>query len=86
MQRVTALRNILVGAAVLAWATLLSPLLLGVSAWLGSTPAAATVAAFKPSAGMAVALLVTAALTAAAALLHKVRSKFLFVDYDHAHR
>ncbi|GAB4823576.1 hypothetical protein N2152v2_010622 [Parachlorella kessleri] len=85
LRTVTALRNILVGAAVLTWAAWLSPLLLAASAWLGSGAAAAVASSQQPLLRLPL-VLGAIALTAAAALLTNVRSRFIFVDYVHAHR
>ena len=87
MRTITALRNILVGAAVLTWAAWLSPLLLAASGRLGSGAAAAAAAAASQQPLLRLPLmLAAAAVTAAAALLSNVRSRFIFVDYVHAHR
>ncbi|GAB4823562.1 hypothetical protein N2152v2_010608 [Parachlorella kessleri] len=85
LQRITLLRNILAGAAVLALATWLSPLLYTLSTRVGPQAAAATMASSRPSLVVAPVLL-AAALTSAAALLSKLRDKFIFEDYIHAHK
>ncbi|GAB4823559.1 hypothetical protein N2152v2_010605 [Parachlorella kessleri] len=86
LQKVTAVRNLIAGAALLAWATWLSPLLLAVSTLARPGAAAAAAGAITlPRLGL-MPLLLVAALTAAAVLLGKVRSRFIFRDYVHAHK
>ncbi|GAB4823561.1 hypothetical protein N2152v2_010607 [Parachlorella kessleri] len=87
LQTITVLRNVFAGAAVLAWAACLFPLLLVASslAGPGHTAAAAAMADTQPALGLA-PVLPAAALTAVAALLTKVQARFIFVGYDHAHR
>ncbi len=80
------MRNLIAGAALLAWATWLSPLLLAVSTLARPGAAAAAAGAITlPRLGL-MPLLLVAALTAAAVLLGKVRSRFIFRDYVHAHK
>ncbi|GAB4823577.1 hypothetical protein N2152v2_010623 [Parachlorella kessleri] len=87
LRTTTALRNILAGAAVLTWAAWLSPLLLAASAWLGSGAAAASAVAGSQQPLLRLPLVLGAvALTAAAALLTNLRSRFIFINYVHAHR
>ena len=75
------------GAAVVTWAACLSPLLLAVSSWLGSGAGAAAVLASSQHSVLRLPLVLGAvALTATVALLNNLRSRFIFVDYVHAHR
>jgi hypothetical protein len=76
------LRNVVAGAAVVAWATCLMSL---VGYLLGQGPLAGT---FLPAgaSGFAVPVALAAALTATGLLLHNFRRKFIFMDYVHADR